>query len=179
VCDVKLRCCDCVETSHIWVGNILEQIIYILASSRSKYTPSSISSTLPIHSFSVTGPISNNQAVSTMARLNILPMTPYTFRSTLTTVPRSQFDSPTFNSAPYHQPSANTFSFSMPAAHLPAVHFTPTPQFQAVQTSWAYSYTPVQVYYHTSLHPILCLHITTLQVHIETMQTCNWKGAQS
>ena len=77
----KLRCCNCAETSHIWVSNILEQ----------------------------------------------LHMTA---------------DSPTFNNTPYHQPSANPYSFGMSAAHPPAVHFLSTPQFQAVQTSWAYSYTP-------------------------------------
>ena len=75
------------------------------------------------------------------AGLNISPMTPCTFRST-PTMPRSQFDSPAFNNTPYRQPSANPYSFGMSAAHPPAVHFPSTPQFQAVQTSRAYSYTP-------------------------------------
>jgi hypothetical protein len=114
----------------------------IPTSSRSQYTPSSTSSTLPICSSSDAGPISNNQAFSTTDGFNISPMTPYTFRSTPTTVPRSQFDSPAFNNAPYRQPSANPYSFNMSAAHSPAVHFPPTPQFQAVHTSRAYSYTP-------------------------------------
>jgi hypothetical protein len=114
---------------------------YIPPSSRSQYTPSSISSTLPICLSSVAHPISNNQAFATPARINISPMTPCTFCSTPTML-SSQFDSPAFNNTPYHQLSANPYSFGMSAAHPPAVHFLSTPQFQAVQTSWAYSYTP-------------------------------------
>ncbi|KIM80003.1 hypothetical protein PILCRDRAFT_9891 [Piloderma croceum F 1598] len=114
---------------------------YIPASSQSQYTPSSISSTLPICLSSVARPTSINQAFSTPAGLNISPMTPCTFRST-PMMPRSQFDSPAFNNTPYRQPSANPYSFGMSAAHPPAVHFPSTPQFQAVQTSRAYSYTP-------------------------------------
>jgi hypothetical protein len=88
-------------------------------------------------------PISNNQVFSGPVGFNMPSTTPYALRSTPTTMLRSQFDSPVFNNTPYRQPAANPYFFNTSAAHPPPVHFPPTPQFQAIQSSRpSYLYTP-------------------------------------